>query len=206
MKRIKLFLVLALSIATLSGNAQLVNQLTETRSSSKNVNSSDSDEFTPGWHKSATSFSFNYIGRFEKDVTLNYDMRLSMVDIGGGYKVAGEGNGWHIYGGVGQRYYFNRNIFVDASLGVMYNHGSYEYRKYVGQETYYIFNKPHTRDKYETVKESSGAVGLYLLPRIGLVTGKGWGLNIGYMMNAPKFKFDGFFDNGGIVLGIVFGA
>lgn len=205
MKRIKLLLSLLLSVAALSGNAQLVNALTKAETSEDTQKEASKDNFTPGWHKSASSFSFNYMGRFEKGAAVNYDMRFSMINLGGSYTVSG-GNGWNVYAGVAQRYYFNRNIYVDGAIGGIYSHSSYEYKKYVGQETYYIFNKPYTRDKYEYVKESAGAFGLYVLPRIGLVTGKGWGINIGYMMGAPKFKFDGFFDNGTVMLGLVFGA
>lgn len=152
----------------------------------------------------ASSFSFNYLGRFSKAAAIDFDLRVNWLNIGGGYNVSG-GNGWRIYAGIGQRYYFDNNVFIDGAAGLMFGHSSYEYRAYVGQETYYIFNKPYTRDKYETRKESNNAVGLYVLPRLGFATNKGWGISIGYFMCAPKMKFDGFFDDGAVMLGIFAG-
>lgn len=208
MTKFRCLLAVLLSVLALSGHAQLNNGMLGGANDSRSIKTSGSsdEDFTPGWKKSASSFSFNYIGRFKKAATINYDMRLSMIDVGGGYQITGEGNAWHAYLGVAQRYYINRNIYIDAAIGPSYSHSSFEYKVYDGQETYYVFNKPHYRDKYHTEKSSAGGFGLYFLPRIGLVTGKGWGINIGYMMMAPKFKFDGFFDNGSVMLGVVFGA
>lgn len=201
--------ILLLTGFSLSANAQIVSSLTKTDVNPQHTEQQESaneEDNHKGWQKKASSFSFNYMGRFEKVAIVNYDMRLYMFNVGGSYTVSGDIDGWNIYIGAAQRYYVNRNFYIDAAVGPIYSHSSFEYRVYDGQETYYIFNKPYTRDRYRTEKVSSGGVGLYLLPRIGLITNKGWGINIGYMMSAPKFKFDGFFNNGSIMLGIVFGA
>lgn len=151
----------------------------------------------------ATSFGFNYMGRFEKAAALNMDFRFSYVNIGGGYSVSG-GDGWNIYAGAAERYYFSRNFFIDAAVGPIFAHSSISYKAYVGQEAYTILGRTYYRDKYETKKESYNSFGVYLLPRLGIALGSGWGINIGYMMSAPKFKFDGFFDNGTVMLGLIF--
>lgn len=207
MKISKFMFAVAITTLSLSTNAQeLTAQPTGVgvKPNTENVSSDNEQTISySGWKKDVTTISANYLGRFGKQATLNIDIRYNIFDVGGGYTVSGI-DGWHLYAGVGYRYCFNRNIYIDGAAGVIYNHSTIESKEYEGSETYYIFGKPHTRDKYKMVKHSDGAFGLYVLPRLNIVANKGFGLSIGYMMTAPKLKFDGFFDYGAVVLGIVY--
>lgn len=211
MKPSKIFLTFIIAAVSLSAGARksLTQETpkeeikTEENALTEKPEKSDVEpEFKAGWKKKVTDFSFNYIGRFEKTATLNYDMRINIFNVGGGYTVSG-GNGWHIYAGAGYRYCFTQNIFIDGAAGIMYEHASYEITN-KETETYYVFGTPHTREKITKEKHGIDNVGLYVLPRLGFVTKKGLGIQIGYMMTAPKLKFDRFFDGGAVVLGVVF--
>lgn len=145
-------------------------------------------DYKQGFDTESGSFSFNYLGRFKKAATINYDMRIRMVNVGGGYNVSGP-DGWHVYAGLGAQYNLTPNVYLEGAVGPIYAHSKYEW---------------YDKSEKKTKSEGSGAFGGYLCPRIAFVTNKGWGIHIGYMMTAPKMKFDGFFDNGSVMLGLVF--
>lgn len=114
------------------------------------------------------------------------------------------GDSWNIYAGAAHRYYFTKGLFIDGAVGPYFAHSSYQYRELVGQVKHTTLGKVWYSDKYETKKDSDSSFGVYVLPRLGLLVGKGWGINIGYMMMAPKFKFDGFFKYGDVMLGLMY--
>lgn len=201
MKKLFIMLVAMIGAATIQAQTErgAVSETPEAK------NDTTENVIRHGWYKGAGTVSFNYMGRFESAASVNMDYRFNIVNIGGYYTVSGPMDGWGAYLGLGTRYYLTPSIYIDGAAGLIYGHSSYEYKQCVGQETDYIFNRPYTHDVYETKKESNGNFGLYVLPRVSFMVFKGVGINIGYMMAAPKMKFDGFFDNGSIMLGICAG-
>lgn len=205
MKFIKLLLTIAIVLSITPCNAQLANNIespTESTTTQSSREDTEEDNFTHGFKK-ASSGSINYMGQFKKAAGLNLDFRFSYFNIGGGMSVSG-GDSWNIYAGAAHRYYFTKGLFIDGAIGPCFSHSSYEYRALVGQVKHTTLGKVWYSDKYETKKESNSAFGMYVLPRLGLLVCKGWGINIGYMMTAPKFKFDGFFKYGDVMLGLMY--
>lgn len=183
----KLFIMLAAMIGAATSQAQTPGEAAGDKPEVK-TESTPTEEHK-GWYNNGGSMSFNYLGRFESAAAINYDWRIKCVNVGVNYTVSG-GDGWGAYAGLGTRYYLDPSVFIDGAAGMIFGHSSYEYRV----------------SKYETKKESSNSFGLYVLPRISLIVFKGVGINIGYMMAAPKMKFDGFFENGSVMLGICIDA
>lgn len=159
--------------------------------------------------KDVNEFSIYYRGKFEKAAHLGLNYRRSYFDAGVTVGVSG-GNLWKAnLGGAYRFYLYKRNVYLDLALGLNYSYASYKYKVFDGYKYVTIlqgtrFEQTIQQEKYVTKTSKASGVGLYLLPRFGFITNKGFGISIGYEMDAFKFKFNDFFRGDAVTLSLVF--
>lgn len=159
--------------------------------------------------KDVSEGQFYYAGKFEKTADIGLNIRAGFVEFGGAIQVAGPGDSWKVNLGGAYRCYIADNVFVEGAAGLYYGHSSYSYSESNTTSRNKVapldirHNGSYSSTTTETKKDSSGGVGAYLTPRLGIIVSNGWGIYAAYEWDFYEFKFDNFDKRGYWKLGIV---
>ena len=202
MKKLMLF-VCALFIAATT-NAQKV--LTDDVNRTENEKTSTAHGTDPEVNDLQGGFGLDYLGIEDGwGIGLNIPMMKYAV-IDAGYSSAGSDgvdvSSWYVGIGGHYRYWFNKWLFIEGNIGVLYGHTSIDIDYDSG--SYSTRAKPNNfkdnvgtgssstgSDSYD---DSDGAFGLFFTPRLGIRLFKFGNSDIalvgGYRWNFSDFKFD----------------
>ncbi len=132
--------------------------------------------------------NFYYRGLDGCDLNVQYNLILKYIILDGGYA---KGNGsnpsvtnWNVGAGLNYRYWFNKYIYLEGSVGAQYMASIVEWNDVEGKKT-------------------DGDFGLFAMPKLGL-SYKGVGVVAGYRWDFAKFKFDKEHTNDHFMVGLNF--